>query len=56
MLLQRADDEDVPCYLETLTGGLRFYKRQGFAILRSDRVAGGELTFWTMKQKPGRKR
>jgi ribosomal protein S18 acetylase RimI-like enzyme len=52
-ILQRADRDGVPCYLETSTeGGVRFYKRHGFEILRSDRVANGTLPFWTMKREP----
>jgi ribosomal protein S18 acetylase RimI-like enzyme len=52
-ILQRADQEEFPCYLETSTeGGVRFYQRQGFEILRSDRVANGRLPFWTMKREP----
>lgn len=52
-ILQRADQEGVPCYLETSTeGGVRFYQRQGFEILRSDRVAKGTFPFWTMKREP----
>lgn len=52
-ILQRADQDGVPCYLETSTeGGVRFYQRQGFEILRSDRVAKGTLPFWTMKREP----
>lgn len=52
-ILQRADKDGIPCYLETSTeGGVRFYQRQGFEVLRSDRVAGGSLSFWTMKREP----
>lgn len=51
-ILQRADRENTPCYLETSTeGGVRFYQRHGFEIVHGAIVADG-LRYWSMKRNP----
>lgn len=51
-ILERADREKLPCYLETSTeGAVRFYQRQGFEILHVGKV-GKQLPYWTMKRTP----
>ena len=49
-ILERADKEGLPCYLETDTdGAVRFYQRHGFEILRTGEQP---VKFWTMKREP----
>ena len=51
-VLERADDEATPCYLETFlerTAG--FYSRFGFEVVRQDAIIGGP-TFWCMRREP----
>lgn len=49
-ILKQADEEGLPCYLETETAGaIRFYQRHGFEILRTGEQP---LQFWTMKREP----
>ena len=49
-ILKQADEEGLPCYLETDTyGAVRFYQRHGFEILRTYEQP---IKFWTMKREP----
>ena len=49
-ILKQADEEGLPCYLETSTpGAVRFYQRHGFEILRTGEQP---VQFWTMKREP----
>ena len=49
-ILKQADEEGLPCYLETDTpGGVRFYQRHGFEIVRTGEQP---IQFWTMKREP----
>ena len=49
-ILKRADEEGLPCYLETSTSGaVRFYQKHGFEILRTGEQP---VEFWTMKREP----
>ena len=49
-ILERADKEGLPCYLETDTdGAVRFYQRHGFEIIRTGEQP---VKFWTMKREP----
>ncbi|MEO1372754.1 MAG: GNAT family N-acetyltransferase [Cyanobacteria bacterium J06635_10] len=49
-ILKQADEEGLPCYLETDTpGAVRFYQRHGFEILRTSEQP---VEFWTMKREP----
>ena len=52
-ILDQADRERLPCYLETSTeGGVRFYKRLGFEVVRTGGLPKVDLKFWTMKRSP----
>ncbi|WP_438554102.1 GNAT family N-acetyltransferase [Chroococcidiopsis sp.] len=52
-VLQQADKDRLPCYLETSTeGGVRLYQRHGFEIVRNESLLAGKLNFWTMKREP----
>lgn len=52
-ILDQADKEGLPCYLETSTeGGVRFYKRLGFEVVRTGGLPEADLKFWTMKRSP----
>jgi len=47
--LAKADQEGLPCYLETLEEkNLAFYGRHGFEVLVDDREPHSGLKFWTM--------
>jgi ribosomal protein S18 acetylase RimI-like enzyme len=51
-VLQRADRERLPCYLETSTNSaVRFYQRQGFEILRIPELPENVPPMWTMKRE-----
>lgn len=51
-ILQQADRDKIPCYLETSTeGAVRFYQRQGFEIVHVGCI-GKTLPYWTMKRLP----
>lgn len=48
-ILERADKENLPCYLETTTEqAVRFYQRNGFEIIRNEEEP---VRFWTMKRE-----
>lgn len=52
-VLKQADSEGLPCYLETSTeSAVRFYQRQGFAVLWQGELPGGNSCIWTMKREP----
>jgi len=52
-ILKQADNEGLPCYLETSTeGGVSLYQRHGFEIVRNESLLTGELKLWTMKREP----
>ncbi|BAY85214.1 acetyltransferase [Calothrix parasitica NIES-267] len=49
-ILKQADEQNLPCYLETTTEkAVRFYQRNGFEILRTEELP---VKFWTMKREP----
>jgi ribosomal protein S18 acetylase RimI-like enzyme len=51
-ILQRADQEEMPCYLETSTAAaVRFYQRHGFAVEEYQEIVPG-LPYWKMKRAP----
>jgi GNAT superfamily N-acetyltransferase len=53
-ILERADEEGLPCYLETETeGNVRFYERRGFGVLESGEIPGHDLALRTMVREPG---
>ncbi len=48
-ILKKADEQNLPCYLETSTEkAVRFYQKNGFEILRKEEEP---FQFWTMKRK-----
>lgn len=52
-ILNQADKEGLPCYLETSTeGGVRFYQRLGFEVVRTGGIPEKNIKFWTMKRSP----
>lgn len=52
-ILNQADREKLPCYLETSTeGGVRFYKRLGFEVVRTGGLPEANIKFWTMMRSP----
>ncbi|MBD2202042.1 GNAT family N-acetyltransferase [Calothrix sp. FACHB-1219] len=52
-VLNRADKEGFPCYLETSTpSGVRFYQRQGFVVVDSDKLLQDSRQLWFMKREP----
>lgn len=52
-ILNQADREKLPCYLETSTeGGVRFYQRLGFEVVRTGSLPEADLKFWTMMRSP----
>ncbi|KJH72990.1 GNAT family N-acetyltransferase [Aliterella atlantica] len=52
-ILNQADRERLPCYLETSTeGGVRFYQRLGFEVVRIGSLPEANLKFWTMMRSP----
>lgn len=52
-VLSAADRDGIPCYLETSTeGGVRFYQRQGFEVLRVESTTPTAPPFWTMRRHP----
>jgi GNAT superfamily N-acetyltransferase len=52
-VLERADLERLPCYLETLEApNVLFYKQLGFAVVISDVEPRSGLRFWTMRRDP----
>ncbi|MBE9029303.1 GNAT family N-acetyltransferase [filamentous cyanobacterium LEGE 11480] len=52
-ILQRARDEDIPCYVVTFTEeAVRFYQKNGFEIARKQQFAPDAPSFWTLKRNP----
>lgn len=50
-VLERADREKIPCYLETTTtAAVRFYQRHGFEVIHQGIFADRE--YWAMKRSP----
>jgi ribosomal protein S18 acetylase RimI-like enzyme len=52
-VLARADQNGLPCYLETETeSNVAFYRRQGFEVAREGTVMDGTLRLWMMVREP----
>jgi ribosomal protein S18 acetylase RimI-like enzyme len=50
-VLEQADRDRLPCYLETSTeSAVRFYQKHGFQILRTGKINSNAPQFWTMKR------
>lgn len=53
-ILALADEEGLPCYLETAEeGNVAFYRRHGFEVLRHGTVPDTAVEYWTMQRLPG---
>jgi len=51
-ILERADKERLPCYLETMKErNVTFYKKHGFEVIVDDVLKDGPR-YWTMKRPP----
>ncbi len=47
--LAQADDEGLPCYLETHNpANVAFYEKLGFRVLQAGQIPGSELKMWAM--------
>jgi ribosomal protein S18 acetylase RimI-like enzyme len=54
-MLDRADFDGVPCYLETTQPkNVTFYQRLGFRVLREEVEPGSGLRIWTFRRDHGR--
>lgn len=52
-VLERADSERLPCYLETFNQtNVSFYARHGFEVSGQSQVPGGGPPFWGMRREP----
>lgn len=52
-VLRRADEDQLPCYLETFVAdNVRFYERDGFEIVDSGVEPLSEIPYWAMKREP----
>jgi ribosomal protein S18 acetylase RimI-like enzyme len=52
-ILQRARDESLPCYLVTFTEqAVRFYQKNGFAVVRTQKIESDAPLFWALKRDP----
>lgn len=55
-ILNQADSEGLPCYLETSTEqAVRFYQKHGFEVLRIGEFPGNAPRLWTMKRPQSEK-
>lgn len=51
-VLKKADQERIPCYLETMTQrDVVFYRQRGFNIVVEGKV-GDQIPYWTMRRSP----
>jgi GNAT superfamily N-acetyltransferase len=52
-VLQRADQENLPCYLETFVSeNVRFYEHRGFQVVDAGVEPESQVPFWAMKREP----
>jgi ribosomal protein S18 acetylase RimI-like enzyme len=52
-VLERADADRLPCYLETSKErNLPFYQKHGFEVVVDEHLPKGGPRFWTMKREP----
>ena len=52
-VLQRADQEGLPCYLETFgSQNVPFYEHRGFQVVYAGVEPQSQLAFWAMKREP----
>jgi ribosomal protein S18 acetylase RimI-like enzyme len=52
-ILERADREGLPCYLETMKEiNVTFYRKHGFEVVVDDVIPKGGPRYWTMLRQP----
>jgi GNAT superfamily N-acetyltransferase len=52
-VLQRADQEGLPCYLETfVSGNVPFYEHRGFRVVEAGADPESQVAFWAMRREP----
>lgn len=52
-VFQRADQEDLPCYLETfVSDNVSFYEHRGFQVVEAGVEPQSRVAFWAMKREP----
>lgn len=52
-ILARADEEQVPCYVETqVESNLPFYRKWGFVVVGQGQVLDQGLPMWMMRREP----
>ena len=52
-VLQRADQEGLPCYLETfVSDNVPFYEHRGFQVVDAGVEPQSQVAFWAMKREP----
>jgi ribosomal protein S18 acetylase RimI-like enzyme len=52
-ILEKADREGIPCYLETSTeGAVRFYQRHSFEVVKTINFPQESFQIWTMRREP----
>jgi hypothetical protein len=53
--LARADQQGLPCYLETHDEkNIPYYQKRGFELVRAEHVPGVGLPFWCFVRQPGK--
>jgi len=53
-VLKRADEEGLPCYLETMKEvNLAFYRKHGFGVGDEKQIANGGPHIWALLRPPG---
>jgi ribosomal protein S18 acetylase RimI-like enzyme len=52
-VLRRADQEGLPCYLETfVSNNVSFYEHRGFQVVEAGIEPQSQVAFWAMKREP----
>jgi len=52
-IFQRADQEGLPCYLETfVSANVPFYEHRGFKVVEAELEPQSQVAFWAMKREP----
>jgi GNAT superfamily N-acetyltransferase len=52
-VLRRADQEGLPCYLETfVSANVPFYEHRGFQVVEAGVEPLSQIAFWAMKREP----
>jgi GNAT superfamily N-acetyltransferase len=55
-VLQQADQEGLPCYLETfVSSNVPFYEHRGFQVVEAGVEPQSQVPYWAMKREPMRR-